>query len=75
MAGTPRDEWEPAAALGLIYWLFPGMSIAGGMRERTVVSIILPGDSWGESNTWQTTLMRRAPETAAELEEAEKTVG
>jgi phenylpropionate dioxygenase-like ring-hydroxylating dioxygenase large terminal subunit len=73
MAGTPRDEWEPAAALGLIYWLFPGMSIAGGMRERTVVSIILPGDSWGESNTWQTTLMRRAPETAAELEEAEKT--
>lgn len=73
MAGTPRDEWEPAAALGLIYWLFPGMSIAGGMRERTVVSIILPADSWGESMTWQTTLMRRAPETAAELEEAEKT--
>jgi phenylpropionate dioxygenase-like ring-hydroxylating dioxygenase large terminal subunit len=73
MADTPRDEWEPAAALGLIYWLFPGMSIAGGMRERTVVSIILPGDSWGESMTWQTTLMRRAPETAAELEEAEKT--
>lgn len=73
MAGTPRDAWEPAAALGLIYWLFPGMSIAGGMRERTVVSIILPADSWGESMTWQTTLMRRAPETAAELEEAEKT--
>ncbi len=73
MAETARDEWEPAAALGLIYWLFPGMSIAGGMRERTVVSIILPGDSWGESMTWQTTLMRRAPETAAELEEAEKT--
>jgi phenylpropionate dioxygenase-like ring-hydroxylating dioxygenase large terminal subunit len=73
MAGTPRDQWEPAAALGLIYWLFPGMSIAGGMRERTVVSIILPADSWGESMTWQTTLMRRAPETAAELEEAEKT--
>lgn len=73
MADKPREEWEPAAALGLIYWLFPGMSIAGGMRERTVVSIILPGDSWGESMTWQTTLMRRAPETAAELEEAEKT--
>jgi phenylpropionate dioxygenase-like ring-hydroxylating dioxygenase large terminal subunit len=73
MADTPRDQWEPAAALGLIYWLFPGMSIAGGMRERTVVSIILPADSWGESMTWQTTLMRRAPETAAELEEAEKT--
>ena len=73
MADSPRDQWEPAAALGLIYWLFPGMSIAGGMRERTVVSIILPADSWGESMTWQTTLMRRAPETAAELEEAEKT--
>jgi hypothetical protein len=73
MAATPREQWEPAAALGLIYWLFPGMSIAGGMRERTVVSIILPGDSWGESMTWQTTLMRHAPETAAELEEAEKT--
>ena len=73
MADLPREEWEPAAALGLIYWLFPGMSIAGGMRERTVVSIILPGDSWGESMTWQTTLMRHAPETAEELAEAEKT--
>lgn len=73
MVGTPREKWDPAAALGLIYWLFPGMSIAGGMRERTVVSIILPADSWGESMTWQTTLMRHAPETAEELAEAEKT--
>ena len=69
----PTDEWDPAATLGLVYWLFPGMSIAGGLRERTVVSIMLPGDTWDTSMTWQTTLLRHSPQTAAEIEEAEKT--
>ena len=69
----PREEWDPAATLGLVYWLFPGVSIAGGLRQRTVVSIMLPGDSWGESMTWQTTLLRHAPESAEELAEAERT--
>ncbi len=69
----PREEWDPAATLGLVYWLFPGMSIAGGLRQRTVVSIMLPGDSWGESMTWQTTLLRHPPQSAEELAEAERT--
>ncbi len=73
MMEKPREEWEPAAAMGLVYWIFPGMSIAGGWRERTVISIILPGDSWGESMTWQATLLRTPPQTAEELAEAEKT--
>lgn len=73
MMEKPREEWDPAAAMGLVYWIFPGMSIAGGWRERTVVSIILPGDSWGESMTWQTTLLRTPPQTPEELLEAEKT--
>ena len=34
---------------------------------------MLPGDSWGESMTWQTTLLRHAPGTAEELAEAERT--
>ena len=69
----PREEWNPATTMGLVYWLFPGMAIAGGWRERTVVSVMLPGDSWGESMTWQTTLLRHAPGTAEELAEAERT--
>ena len=73
MMEKPREEWEPAAAMGLVYWIFPGMSIAGGWRERTVISIILPGDSWGESMTWQATLLRTPPQTAEELAEAAKT--
>lgn len=73
MMEKQRDEWDPAAAMGLVYWIFPGMSIAGGWRERTVVSIILPGDSWGESMTWQTTLLRTPPQTPEEFLEAEKT--
>ena len=73
MLDRPRDEWDPAAAMGLVYWIFPGMSIAGGWRERTVVSIMLPGDSWGESHTWQTTLLRTPPQTPEEFEEAAKT--
>jgi hypothetical protein len=59
--------------MGLVYWIFPGMSIAGGWRERTVISIMLPGDSWGESMTWQTTLLRTPPQTPEEFEEAAKT--
>jgi phenylpropionate dioxygenase-like ring-hydroxylating dioxygenase large terminal subunit len=73
MMERPREEWDPAAAMGLVYWLFPGLSIAGGWRERTVISIILPGDSWGESMTWQTTLLRTPPQTPEEFLEAEKT--
>jgi phenylpropionate dioxygenase-like ring-hydroxylating dioxygenase large terminal subunit len=70
---TPREEWEPAEALGLVYWIFPGMAIAGGWRERAVVSIMLPGDTWAESMTRQTTLLRTRPETAEEILEAERT--
>ena len=73
MMDQPREEWDPALAMGLVYWIFPGMSIAGGMRERTVVSIMLPGDSWGESHTWQTTLLRTPPQTPEQFIEAEKT--
>jgi len=73
MMERPRDEWDPASAMGLVYWIFPGMSIAGGWRERTVISIMLPGDSWGESMTWQTTLLRTPPQTPEEIEEAAKT--
>lgn len=73
MLDTPREEWDPALAMGLVYWIFPGMSIAGGWRERTVISIMLPGDSWGESHTWQTTLLRTPPQTPEQFEEAAKT--
>lgn len=73
MMERPRDEWDPAAAMGLVYFIFPGMSIAGGLRERTVISIMLPADSWGESMTWQTTLLRTPPQTPEEMLEAEKT--
>ena len=69
----PREQWQPADALGLVYWIFPGMAIAGGWRERAVVSIMLPGDTWAESMTRQTVLLRKAPQTPEEILEAERT--
>ena len=26
MMDRPREEWDPAVAMGLVYWVFPGMS-------------------------------------------------
>jgi len=64
--GTPREQWDPVECLGVTYWLFPGLAVAGGWRQHTAVSIMLPGDSWELSMTQQTLLMRHEPYDDAE---------
>lgn len=61
MVGRPQHEWDPVECLGVTYWLFPGLAVAGGWRQHTAVSIMLPGDSWEASTTQQTLLMRHEP--------------
>jgi phenylpropionate dioxygenase-like ring-hydroxylating dioxygenase large terminal subunit len=61
-----RDKWDPVQCLGVTYWMFPGLAIAGGWRQHTAVSIVLPGADWGSSITQQTLLMRHEPRDEAE---------
>jgi hypothetical protein len=69
----PEAEWEPADCVGPILWIFPGLAIAGGLRDRLSVSLPLPGSSREESRTEQRIMMRTPPSTERELEEAEFT--
>jgi phenylpropionate dioxygenase-like ring-hydroxylating dioxygenase large terminal subunit len=57
----PEETWEPATSVGPIYWLFPGIAIAGGWRRIVQVSIVLPGESWDTSVTEQHVLLREPP--------------
>jgi len=68
----PREEWDPVACLGVTYWLFPGLAVAGGWRQHTAVSIMLPGSSWETSVTQQTLLMRHAPRDDLERSVAQR---
>jgi phenylpropionate dioxygenase-like ring-hydroxylating dioxygenase large terminal subunit len=70
-AGTPDDTWQPATSVGPIYWLFPGLAVAGGWRRLVEVSIVLPGTSWDTSMTEQHTLLRHPPADDDEVKEAD----
>ena len=65
-AELPRDQWDPMECVGVTYWIFPGLAIAGGWRDHIAVSIMLPGAEWGSSLTEQTLLVRHAPQDATE---------
>jgi phenylpropionate dioxygenase-like ring-hydroxylating dioxygenase large terminal subunit len=65
-AESSREQWDPVECLGVTYWIFPGLAIAGGWRQHTAVSIMLPGPDWGSSITQQTLLMRHEPRDEAE---------
>jgi phenylpropionate dioxygenase-like ring-hydroxylating dioxygenase large terminal subunit len=58
---TPKEQWDPALCVGAIYWLFPGMAIAGGWRSQVVVSLVLPGNTWDTSHTQQILALRHEP--------------
>ena len=62
----PREQWDPVECLGVTYWLFPGLAIAGGWRQHTAISIMLPGEDWASSVTQQTILLRQAPRDEGE---------
>jgi len=69
----PREQWDPALCVGAIYWLFPGLAVAGGWRSQVVVSLVLPGTSWDTSQTQQILALRHQPADDDERKAAEHT--
>ena len=72
-AKQTRDEWDPASCVGAIYWLFPGLAIAGGWRNHTAISLVLPGETWDTSKTQQIIVLRQKPSDDEEIKAAEHT--
>jgi phenylpropionate dioxygenase-like ring-hydroxylating dioxygenase large terminal subunit len=66
-------RWDPTQCVGLILFLFPGLAIAGGLRNQVSVSLILPGTSVDTSLTYQALLLRGAPTDELEAKEADHT--
>lgn len=72
-ADMPEDTWDPALCVGAIYWLYPGLAIAGGWRSQVVVSLVLPGSTWDTSRTQQILALRHEPQNDDERKAAEHT--
>lgn len=72
-AEAQEDQWDPALCVGAIYWLFPGLAIAGGWRSQVVVSLVLPGPTWDTSRTQQILTLRHEPADDDERKAAEHT--
>jgi phenylpropionate dioxygenase-like ring-hydroxylating dioxygenase large terminal subunit len=68
-----REQWNPALCVGAIYWLFPGLAVAGGWRSQVVVSLVLPGTTWDTSHTQQILALRHQPADDDERKAAEHT--
>jgi phenylpropionate dioxygenase-like ring-hydroxylating dioxygenase large terminal subunit len=60
-AEAPPETWDPRRCVGAIYWLFPGLAIAGGWREQVAISFVFPGDTWDSSWTEQHIVLRHEP--------------
>ncbi len=63
---APEAEWDPAAHVGPIFWTFPGLSIAGGWRQRMTVALCLPTTKVGESVTEHRIVVRHAIDTSVQ---------
>jgi phenylpropionate dioxygenase-like ring-hydroxylating dioxygenase large terminal subunit len=72
-AEAPQETWDPRRCVGAIYWLFPGLAIAGGWREQVAVSFVFPGSSWDSSKTEQHILLRHEPVDDEERKSADHT--
>ena len=72
-AESDPETWDPTTCVGAIYWLFPGLAIAGGWREQVAVSIVLPGQTWDTSRTEQHILLRHEPAYDEERKAADHT--
>jgi len=70
---APPESWDPRRCVGAIYWLFPGLAIAGGWREQVAVSFVFPGRTWDSSKTEQHILLRREPLDDEERKNADHT--
>jgi len=68
---TPEETWQPADCVGPIVWVFPGLSIAGGWRDRMSVSLPVPGLTREATVTEQRIMTRNSPSNDRELHEVE----
>ena len=67
----PADQRDPGDCVGPIYWLFPGLAIAGGWRQKIAVSLVLPRTAT-ESVTQQIILLREPAVTDEERAAADQ---
>ncbi|MFG2129485.1 aromatic ring-hydroxylating dioxygenase subunit alpha [Streptomyces sp. NPDC048751] len=67
----PPDRRDPGECVGPIYWLFPGLAIAGGWRQKIAVSLVLPRTAT-ESVTQQIILLREPAVTEGERQAADR---
>ncbi|MEV6947310.1 aromatic ring-hydroxylating dioxygenase subunit alpha [Streptomyces sp. NPDC051172] len=67
----PPDRRDPGDCVGPIYWLFPGLAIAGGWRQKIAVSLVLPRTAT-ESVTQQIILLREPAVTEEERQAADR---
>lgn len=52
-ADLPEDEWDIAACMSLVHYVFPNVSISGGHGDTVMVSKLLPGATVDTSTTVQ----------------------
>jgi len=71
MRGEPVETWDLTAAMSLVHYLFPNISISGQPGRRTMMSRILPGPTVGESTVVQYHYSRVPIETTAQRAELE----
>jgi nitrite reductase/ring-hydroxylating ferredoxin subunit len=67
----PPDQRDPGDLVGAIYWLFPGLAIAGTWRNKIAVSIVIPRSAT-ESVTQQIILLREPAVTEEERQAADQ---
>jgi hypothetical protein len=65
------DKRDPGECVGPIYWLYPGLAIAGGWRQKIAVSLVLPRTAT-ESVTQQIILLREPAVTEEERQAADR---
>ncbi|WP_406163272.1 aromatic ring-hydroxylating dioxygenase subunit alpha [Streptomyces sp. NBC_00882] len=70
-AELPADRRDPGDCVGAIYWLYPGLAIAGGWRHKIAVSLVLPRTAT-ESVTQQIILLRDPAVTKEERAAADR---
>ncbi|WP_329233545.1 aromatic ring-hydroxylating dioxygenase subunit alpha [Streptomyces canus] len=70
-AELPADRRDPGECVGAIYWLYPGLAIAGGWRHKIAVSLVLPRTAT-ESVTQQIILLRDPAVTEEERAAADR---
>ncbi|MFG2028584.1 aromatic ring-hydroxylating dioxygenase subunit alpha [Streptomyces sp. NPDC048825] len=65
------DKRDPGDCVGPIYWLYPGLAIAGGWRQKIAVSLVLPRTAT-ESVTQQIILLREPAVSEEERQAADR---